>query len=106
LNATRSLLQEALATAVEKDVDGTLARVFTAEHIAAVALETGRAKNKARVLQFVEAGALDLERLQEILARRRLATLPSAEKLRMLDALRVRTLAIRRASISGATKRH
>ena len=38
--------------------------------------------------------------------RRRLATLPIAEKLRMLDALRVRTLAIRRASISGATKRH
>jgi hypothetical protein len=37
--------------------------------------------------------------------RRRLATLPIAEKLRMLDALRVRTLAIRRASISGATKR-
>ena len=69
LPAGSSLLQEALATAVEKDVDGTLARVFTAEHIAAVALETGRAKDKARVLQFVEAGALDLERLQEILAR-------------------------------------
>jgi len=38
--------------------------------------------------------------------RRQLAALPIAEKLRMLDALRVRTLAIRRASISGATKRH
>ena len=69
LPAGSPLLQEALATAVEKDVDGTPARVFTAEHIAAVALETGRAKDKARVLQFIEAGALDLERLQQILAR-------------------------------------
>jgi hypothetical protein len=63
------LLQEALAKAVEKDVEGISARVFTAEHIVAIALETGRAKDKARVLQFIEAGALDLGRLQEILAR-------------------------------------
>ena len=69
LPAGSPLLQEALATAVEKDVDGTPARVFTAEHIVAVALETGRAKDKARVLQFIEAGALDLERLQQILSR-------------------------------------
>jgi hypothetical protein len=64
-----SLLEEALAKAVEKNVDGTPARVFTAEHIAAIALETGRAKDKARLVQFIEAGALDLERFQEILAR-------------------------------------
>jgi hypothetical protein len=69
LPAGNALLQEALATAVQKDVDGTPARVFTAEHIAAIALETGRAKDKARLLQFIEAGALDLERFQEILAR-------------------------------------
>jgi len=37
--------------------------------------------------------------------RRQLAALPIGEKLRMLDALRVRTLAIRRASNSGATKK-
>jgi hypothetical protein len=37
--------------------------------------------------------------------RRQLAALPIAEKLRMLDALRVRTLAIRRASVSDATKK-
>jgi hypothetical protein len=69
LPAGTALLQEALATAVEKDVDGTPARVFTAEHIAAIAFETGRAKDKARVLQFLEAGVLNLERLQEIIAR-------------------------------------
>ena len=74
LAAGSGLLQEALAATVEKDVDGTPARVFTPEHIAAVALETGRAKDKARVLQFVEAGGLDLERLQEILARHGLSS--------------------------------
>ena len=69
LPAGTPVLREALATAVEMDVEGTPARVFTAEHIAAVALETGRAKDKARVLQFIEAGALDLNGLKEILAR-------------------------------------
>jgi hypothetical protein len=37
--------------------------------------------------------------------RKQLAARPVAEKLRMLDALRERTLAIRRASDSGAKKK-
>jgi hypothetical protein len=69
LPADSDLLQEALVAAAEKDVDGTPARVFTAEHIAAVALQTGRAKDKARVLQFIEANAVDLGWVQEILTR-------------------------------------
>lgn len=73
LPAGSALVREALAKAVEKDVEGTPARVFTAEHLAAIALETGRAKDKARVLQFIEADAIDLDRLQEILTRHGLA---------------------------------
>ena len=69
LPPTGPLVEEALAQAVETDVDGTLARVFTAEHLAAIALQTGRAKDKARLLLFVEAGALDAARFQAILAR-------------------------------------
>ena len=69
LPAGSALVQEALAKAVEKDVEGTPARVFTAEHLAAIALETGRAKDKARVLQFIEAEALDVGQVREILAR-------------------------------------
>jgi hypothetical protein len=69
LPAATSLLQEALATAVQKNIEGTSARVFTAEYIAAIALQTGRAKDKARVLQFIEAHALDLNGLKETLAR-------------------------------------
>jgi len=69
LPAGSALVQEALAKAVEKDVEGTPARVFTAEDLAAIALETGRAKDKARVLQFIEADVIHLHRLQELLAR-------------------------------------
>jgi hypothetical protein len=63
------LLVEALRESVSKDVDGTPAQVFTAEHLAAIALQTGRAKDKARLLQFIEADALDPGRFQGILAR-------------------------------------
>ena len=69
LPPTGPLVEEALAQAVETDVEGTPARVLTAEHLAAIALQTGRAKDKARLLQFIEAGALDAVRFQAILAR-------------------------------------
>ena len=63
------LVEEALKEAVASDIDGTATRVFSAEHLAAIALQTGRAKDKARLLQFLEAGALDAARFQAILAR-------------------------------------
>jgi hypothetical protein len=69
LPAASPLIEEALAQAVEKDVAGVRARVLTAEHLAAVALQTGRAKDKARLLQFIETGALDLARFHAILSR-------------------------------------
>jgi hypothetical protein len=68
LPAANPLLEEALAQAVEKDVEGIYARVFTAEHLAAIALQTGRAKDKARLLHFVESGALDPKQFQSILS--------------------------------------
>jgi hypothetical protein len=73
LPPTSPLVEEALAQAVTVDVDGTPARVFTAEHLAAIALQVGRAKDKARLLQFIEAGAIQAEVFQSILARHRLA---------------------------------
>jgi len=69
LPPTGPLVEEALSLAVEIDVEGIRARVFTSEHLAAIALQTGRAKDKARLLQFIEAGALNTERFQSILAR-------------------------------------
>src|ERR1019366_4447173 len=69
LPPTGPLVEEALAEAGEADVDGVAARVFSAEHLAAIALQTGRAKDKARLLQFIEEGALDTARFQEIVRR-------------------------------------
>lgn len=69
LPPTGPLVEEALRDAVSVDVEGEPARVFGAEHLAAIALQTGRAKDKARLLQFVEAGVLDADRFQAILAR-------------------------------------
>ncbi len=69
LPSTGPLVDEALDHAIEVDVDGSSTRVFTAEHLAAIALQTGRAKDKARLLQFVESGALDADRFRDILGR-------------------------------------
>ena len=72
LPPTSPLVEEALEQAATTDVEGVPARVFTAEHLAAIALQTGRAKDKARLLQFIEAGALDVQRFQTMLARHNL----------------------------------
>jgi len=69
LPATSPLVDEALAGAVTVQVEGIPARVFTAEHLAAIALQLGRPKDKARLLQFFESGEIDTERFQAILAR-------------------------------------
>ncbi len=67
------LVEEALSEAVGHDLDGVPVRVFTAEHLCAIALEVGRAKDKARLLQFIEAGAFDAARFQAVLTRHGLA---------------------------------
>jgi hypothetical protein len=72
LPPTGPLVEEALQYAVEMDIAGTPAWVLSAEHLAAIALQTGRAKDKARLLQFVEEGALDAARFEAILARHHL----------------------------------
>lgn len=63
------LIEEAIDEAVSTDVDGVPTRVFSPEHLVAIALKTGRAKDKARILQFIESGVLDVDRLQAILGR-------------------------------------
>jgi hypothetical protein len=69
LPPTGPLVEEALAEATETVIEGVPARVFGAEHLAAIALQTGRAKDKARLLQFIEEGALDVARFQSIVRR-------------------------------------
>ncbi len=62
-----ALDQEALADAVATEVEGVRTWVMTAEHLVAIALRTGRAKDYNRVLQFVEQQSVDRSKLQNIL---------------------------------------
>ena len=62
-----ALGEEALAQAVETELDGTRTRVMTAEHLVAIALQTGRPKDFTRILQFIESGILDAAKLDGIL---------------------------------------
>ncbi len=72
LPPTGPLVEEAIAQAREADAGGEPAFVISAEHLMAIALETGRAKDKARILQFVEAKVFDKGVLLDILKRHNL----------------------------------
>jgi len=54
LPATTELELEGLNEAVQTDADGVPAWVMTAEHLVAICLKTGRAKDYARIAQFIE----------------------------------------------------
>lgn len=69
LPPTGPLVEEALAEAVVVPVGETQARVFTAEHLGAIALQVGRGKDKARLLQFIESGVLDSEGFHKIIVK-------------------------------------
>jgi hypothetical protein len=49
------LVEEALQQAVVKNIDGIPVRTFTAEHLIAISLKLARPKDKARLVQFLEA---------------------------------------------------
>lgn len=65
----KPLVEEALAAAVETEFDKVPTRVLTAEHLCAIAIDTGRAKDYLRVSMFIEAGEVDIATLEEILTR-------------------------------------
>jgi len=76
-----TLAEEGIAQAVSFEVDQNLrARVMTLEHLAALALQTGRAKDKARLLQFLESGKLDMSRFTSIVGAHGLTGLWTAFK--------------------------
>jgi hypothetical protein len=69
LPPANALVEEVLAQAVATQIENVPTRVMTAEHLTAIALQTGRAKDFSRILQFVESGTLDVNKLDQILAR-------------------------------------
>jgi len=64
-----SLEQEALREAIQTEVQGVSTWVMKAEHLVALALRTGRSKDQVRILQFLEAGAVDRGKLQAVITR-------------------------------------
>src|SRR5439155_18373173 len=53
------LEQEAVAASIPVDVEGVRTWVMLAEHLVAIALYTGRAKDYIRVIQFIKEKAVD-----------------------------------------------
>ncbi len=69
LPAYNALLEEACQSAKITEYAGTKTKVISAEHLVAISLQTGRPKDKLRVLAFNEAQILDSEKLDGILTR-------------------------------------
>lgn len=69
LPAESALLREAVEKAREIDFEGVPAWVMTAEHLMAIALQTGRGKDLARLVTFAEASTANTAKLHETLAR-------------------------------------
>jgi hypothetical protein len=72
LPAESLLLKEALDKSLEKYIENMPVHVFSPEHLAAIALQLGRPKDKLRLLQFVEANVLNESDFSAILARHEL----------------------------------
>ena len=73
LPAYNALLEEALAEARETRYEATPTRVLRAEHLLAIALQTGRDKDRERVRLLREEASLDQKYLASVLARHGLA---------------------------------
>jgi hypothetical protein len=58
-----SLTRDAVEQADTVDFEGEPLRVVRADHLAAIALSTGRAKDFARILALLEAGSVTLEEI-------------------------------------------
>jgi hypothetical protein len=69
LTDANALIGEAIREAIGTDFDGVPTRVFTAEHLCAIALQTGRTKDYARVTMFLEENEVDLHTLSTLAAR-------------------------------------
>ena len=75
LPAYNALLEEALVEAHETLYETTPTRVLRAEHLIAVALQTGRDKDRERLRLLHDQTSLDADYLQDVLVRHRLEEL-------------------------------
>ena len=73
LPAYTPLVEEAVMEAQERQFEGIHVPVVSAEHLCAIALQTGRAKDYARVHAFFEDGVVDSTALHRLINRHALA---------------------------------
>ncbi len=69
LPATTPVVDDALANAVHMQVDDQPVSVLSQEHLAAIALETGRMKDKIRLAQFLASETFDRARFDALAVR-------------------------------------
>jgi hypothetical protein len=69
LTDANPLISEAIREALGVEYEGVPTRVFAPEHLCAVALQTGRAKDYLRVTMFLEQNEVDLGALTALSAR-------------------------------------
>ncbi len=73
--ASHGLTEEAVREAESIDYEGVPAKIFRAEHIIAIAVTVGRAKDKARIEQFLQQAEFDQAYLENVLRRYKLKLL-------------------------------
>lgn len=73
LPAYTPLVEDAVMEAQDRMFEGICVPVVSAEHLCAIALQTGRAKDYARVNAFFEAGVVDGAALHRLIDRHALA---------------------------------
>lgn len=69
LPAFNGLLNEAVREARKINYQGTETRVMTVEHLLAIMVQTGRAKDRERFFKVLEEAAIDQAKLSRILKR-------------------------------------
>lgn len=69
LPAWNPLVTEAVHAAVEKPLGGAIVRVCRPEHLMAILVQTGRAKDRARLQMFLEEAQFDRSALEELIDR-------------------------------------
>jgi hypothetical protein len=82
------LEREAVAMAEPAELDGTQTRIMPAEHLVAIALQTGRLKDDARIVQFLEQDAVDRKKLETVVQKFGLTSKWDQFKRRYLEGAR------------------
>lgn len=80
-----TLTEEAVREAEIGEIEGVPVRVVSAAHLAVIALSVGRAKDHARILALLEAGAVTQGGIESLATRHELLDRWTAFKRRFLD---------------------